>query len=265
LAKKKIRTIFFGVLFPLLCLAFVLPPYIRRPEITPAMRGKIVAGRLGCFGCHGPEGFGGIPDPISPAGKAPGWEKGTAILYVNSEEEIEEWILHGRVLNPLPQVATLPETMTPMPPYKGLLSEREKNDLIAYFKAVAEYFPEMPDRAYEGSVIAHDYGCFGCHGPSGMGGLRNPKSFTGIIPSWDGHHFKELVKNDAELREWIMEGTIKRLTEHPIGNFFLKRQVIQMPAYKDQISEEELQNLMIYIKWLQGEEAEDIGADNPIA
>lgn len=255
----------FGVTFLALLFLFAIPLFLRRPEITSAMRGKAVARQLGCFGCHGPDGVGGIPDPLSPAGKAPGWEKGTAILYVNSEDEIEEWILHGKVSSPLSPVATKPANMVPMPPYQRLLSGGKKADLIAYFKAVSEWAPDMPDQAYEGSVTAHDYGCFGCHGPSGMGGLRNPKSFTGIIPAWNGRHFRELVRSDAELREWILEGGIRRLTRNPVGNFFLKRQVIQMPAYKDLMSEEELQNLMIYIKWLRGEDAEDIGAENPIA
>jgi mono/diheme cytochrome c family protein len=237
---------------------------IRRPEITPAIRGKKIAESMGCFGCHGPEGFGGIPDPISPAGKAPGWEIGTAILYINNESDIQEWILNGTVEDPHKHIETEPETIVPMPAYGDILSDGELSDLIAYFKAVSGYASSIPDEAYEGSVIAHNLGCFGCHGPSGMGGIPNPRSFTGIIPAWDGDQFNELVKNDDELREWILDGKIKRLMDNPLGKFFLKRQVLQMPGYRDHLTADELNSLIIYIKWLQGSQAQDKEADNPI-
>ncbi len=240
--------------------------FVRRPEITAAMRGKQVAEELGCFACHGPEGFGGVPDPVSPAGKAPGWERGTATLYIQNEQEIQEWILHGKPLAVNENIEDFdPENLVPMPAYKDHLNKKELADLVAYFKAVSEYASVIPDEAYEGSVIANKLGCFGCHGPSGMGGMNNPGSFTGIIPSWDGEHYTELVENDTELREWILDGESKRLLKNPLGKFFLKRQVIQMPAYKAYLSEEELNNLMIYIKWLRGYEAKDKEADNPIA
>ncbi|EDY85273.1 hypothetical protein VDG1235_4908 [Verrucomicrobiia bacterium DG1235] len=240
--------------------------WARRPEITPAIRGKKVAERMGCFACHGPEGFGGVPDPVSPGGRAPGWDNGMAVLYINHEKEIEEWILDGEPKsNNAHSERFGEETLVPMPAYRDLVSTGELADLKAYFIAVAEYYPEMPDEAYEGSVIAKRLGCFGCHGPSGMGGMENPRSFTGIIPSWDGEHFEELVKSDHELREWIIDGEVRRLMEHPIGRFFINRQIIQMPAYKEHLSEEELQKVMIYIKWLRGYEAKDREADNPIA
>ena len=240
--------------------------YLRSPEITLAMRGKEVAEELGCFACHGPEGFGGIADPVSPAGRMPGWEKGIAVLYVDNEQEIEEWILHGKPLHDNPSPIELrPENLEPMPAYEGQVSKKELKQLVAYFKAVAEYFPEIPDQAYEGSVIANDLGCFGCHGPSGMGGIANPRSFTGIIPSWEGEHYEQLVESDDELREWILTGTSSRIMENPIGRFFLESQLIQMPAYREHLTDEELELLIIYIKWLRGHEAEDKQAENPIA
>ncbi|MDQ8202097.1 c-type cytochrome [Pelagicoccus sp. SDUM812003] len=240
---------------------------IRRPEVTPAIRGKQLAHEMGCFACHGPDGVNGIPDPISPAGRMPGWEKGTAVMYVDNEQEIREWILYGKPHDEQhPPIEGLrAENIEPMPAYEGLVSERELDDLVAYFVAVAEFFPNMPDEAYEGSVVAREFGCFGCHGPSGMGGMPNPKSFTGIIPAWDGEDFKELVKDDDELREWILKGTSSRLMEHPVGRYFLERQVIQMPGYRKQMTDEELEKLIIYIKWLRGHEAKDKEAENPIA
>ncbi len=230
------------------------------------MRGKQVAVSMGCFGCHGPEGFGGSPDPISPGGRAPGWEQGMASLYIRSESEIDEWILHGEVESEKDRRLSLgAENLVPMPAYSEVLSSSELADLKSYFVAVAEYYPDMPDEAYEGSVVAKRLGCFGCHGPSGMGGMENPKSFTGIIPSWDGEHFDELVRDDDELKEWILDGKVQRIMEHPVGRYFIERQIIQMPGYKEHLSAGELNKLIIYIKWLRGHEAKNREADNPIA
>lgn len=240
--------------------------FVRRPEATAAIRGKEVAQRMGCFACHGPEGFGGVPDPVSPGGRVPGWEQGMASLYIRHESDVEEWILHGEPKDPVvSQQVYGPENLVPMPAYAGLLSRGEIADLKAYFIAVAEYYPDMPDDAYEGSVAAKRLGCFGCHGASGMGGMENPKSFTGIIPSWDGEQFEELVKDDLELKEWILKGEIRRIRDHPIGHFFLDRQIIKMPPYDQRVSEEELNRIMIYIKWLRGHEAKNREAENPIA
>ena len=49
--------------------AWLVYPIVRRHvlaiEDTPAARGRRVAAALGCFGCHGPEGNGGVRNPGS--------------------------------------------------------------------------------------------------------------------------------------------------------------------------------------------------------
>jgi hypothetical protein len=37
-----------------------------------------------------------------------------------------------------------------------------------------------------------------------------------------------------------------------------------MPGYRDYLTADELNSLIIYIKWIQGSEAQDKEADNPI-
>lgn len=265
--KLSIGSVLLILIFLLIVLSVGTLYAVRRPEITSAMRGKQVAEKYGCFACHGPEGIGGIPDPISPAGTMPSWEKGTVVMYVDNHEEIEEWILYGKTLDHhegLPE-GLGPENIEAMPAYEGKIAAGDLADLVNYFIAVAEYYPEMPDEAYEGSMIARQYGCFGCHGPSGMGGMKNPGSFTGRIPAWDGEDFEKLVLDDEELREWILDGTNSRLMEHPVGRYFLERQLTQMPGYRAYLTEEQLEKLIIYIKWLRGHEAKDKEAENPIA
>lgn len=224
----------------------------RQPETTAAMRGQIISQRLGCLGCHGPGALGGIADPAGLAGTIPGWDGRTVQMYATSEQEIREWILYG---TPREQSgaerASDSAPLVPMPAYEDSLSEQGLDDLVAYFQAVSGRDPDIPDDAFEGRKVAAGMGCFGCHGPSGMGGVQNPGSFKGHIPPWDSDEFAELVRDDQELREWIMDGRPRRLWENPAARYFLQRQKTPMPAYRDYLSDVELNKLVAYIRWLR--------------
>lgn len=222
---------------------------IRRPEETPAMRGREVARRLGCFACHGDGGMAGASDPRAPARRVPGWDGRTAAMFVTSDEEFREWVLHGRLS--APERAAESAGLIPMPAYEGRLSRGELDDLVAYFRAVCGWPDAMPDPAYRGMRAAERLGCFGCHGPSGMGGTPNPGSFKGHIPAWDGEEFEELVRDDDELREWILDGRIERLASSPLARPFLDAQVIQMPAYRDALRDGELDDLVQLVHWVR--------------
>ncbi|UCF81112.1 MAG: c-type cytochrome [Acidobacteriota bacterium] len=230
---------------------------LRRPERTAAIRGQEIAWRLGCFACHGPEGTGGIANPGSLENIVPAWDIGADVIYHETEDEIREWILYGvsqRFLAVSEETAggeEEPEPLVPMPAYEGLLSSQELDDLVAYFQAVSWYEPEMPENAYEGKKIAARTGCFGCHGPGGHGGVPNPGSFKGFIPPWDGRDFGKLVRNEEELREWILDGTISRLEANPLARYFLKNQKTPMPAYREHLSKEDVDKIVAYIQWLR--------------
>jgi len=45
----------------------------RARAASPELRGREVAAGLGCFGCHGPDGERGIPDPKARSGEVPAW------------------------------------------------------------------------------------------------------------------------------------------------------------------------------------------------
>ncbi len=253
--------------------------YMRTPDLTAEVRGYELAESLGCHGCHGPRGTGGVPNPGSREREVPAWDGGTAMMYVKNEDEIREWILDGKPwrlalkdsldarrrqqeeqrardsfprpgevsLRPRPPERT--ELPLRMPAYRGVIDTEQLADLVAYYKAVA-VFEEMPEEAHNGYRAARDLGCFGCHGPGGRIGAHNPRSFKGYIPPWRGPDFRDLVRNDDELRSWILDGGIPRIEENRVARFFTTRQVIHMPAYRGVASDSTLSVIVDYIHWL---------------
>lgn len=245
--------LFTGILVLALCVtgAVFANRFLRQPSpLSPALRGEALARSLGCFGCHGPEGRAGIADPGSRGGTVPGWDGPTVSSYVRNEQELREWILDGAPAR-LKRPASSPPPLIPMPAYRGRITDAELADLVAYFNAVSGGIGDVPEAAYEGGRIAAKLGCFGCHGPSGIGGCPNPGSLKGTIPAWDGDDFKELVRDDAEMREWVLDGHPKRLWENAAARHFLDSQALKMPGYRAHLTEDQTAKLVAYIKWLR--------------
>jgi mono/diheme cytochrome c family protein len=226
----------------------------RTRGISPVQRGFVVAASSGCFGCHGTGGLKGFDDPDGNLGTVPPFTREALRAYARNEREIREWILDGvpqRLRAEAAADAAAPALFR-MPAWRGILSDRQVDDLVAYVKAVSDY--ELPDdpAAELGRQTAERLACFGCHGPQGRGSLPNPGSLKGYIPAWDGADFGRLAADDAEIREWIRHGSPQRLEAHPVARFFLRRQAVQMPGYGDRLSEAELTSLVAYIRWLRG-------------
>lgn len=224
--------------------------WARRPESTPAQRGERLARRAGCFACHGPGGAGGVPNPGSAAGFVPGFDGRTLQAYALSVAELTEWIRDGRPRRLAGERGDA--GLLVMPAYAERFSARELEELTAFVAAVSGLDPGMPEAAYEGRVVAERLGCFGCHGPSGMGGLENPGSLSGRIPAWTGPDYAELARDEGEFRAWVLDGGIPRLRGNPAARWFLGRQAVKMPAYRARISEDELDKLAAYLRRLRG-------------
>ncbi|HEX9202715.1 MAG TPA: c-type cytochrome [Vicinamibacteria bacterium] len=225
----------------------------RTRHVGPVQRGLRAASARGCFACHGPGGVTGLADAGPGIGSVPPFSREEVRSYARDEAEIREWILDGAPRR-LREAAGAPEGPAPllrMPAWRGVLSDREVCDLVAYVKAVSDFDlpPEGP--IDEGRRVAAKRGCLACHGPQGRGNAPNPGSLKGYIPSWDGADFPELARDEAEVREWILDGSPRRLRENPLAMFFLRRQVLQMPGYREHLSDDEVVRLLDYIRWLR--------------
>lgn len=225
--------------------------YVRQPRPTPELRGQLLAAELGCHGCHGAGGLGGVPNPLSDDKEIPAWDGGTAMMFVESDDDIREWILYGHRLRDAHDHETEADEAFPikMPAYRDVVSDAQLENLVAYFKAVSNY-RDIPAPARQGYRVAKQLGCFGCHGPGGLTGVHNARSFKGYIPPWKGSDFRELVRDEEELRAWINDGKIDRIAGNALGRWLLKRQVVAMPAYSDVLAPGDLDAIVAYINWL---------------
>jgi mono/diheme cytochrome c family protein len=225
----------------------------RTHNIGPVQRGISVASAHGCFACHGPGGVTGLADAGPGIGAVPAFSRDDVHAYARDESEIREWIVDGMPRRLRAEAGTADEKaqLLRMPAWRSVLSDGEASDLVAYVKAVSDFDLPPSGPIAEGQQVAAKRGCFGCHGPQGRGNPPNPGSLKGYIPSWDGGDFPELARDEAEVREWILDGSPRRLRESRLAAFFIKRQVVQMPAYRGRLDDGEVDRLVDYVRWLR--------------
>jgi mono/diheme cytochrome c family protein len=217
-------------------------------------RGFQVAERSGCFACHGPGGYRGMANPGHGLEDVPPWSGGLITMYADNEAEIREWIEDGmpkRLRADPEQVKLRKGAAIAMPAFRGSVAENDLRALVAYVKAVSDLEKPEDAKAEEGRQVALKFGCFNCHGPQGRGAIDNPGSFKGYVPGWDGPDYAELARSDDEAREWILDGRPRRLQENRIARFFLDRQKVPMPAYRQHLTTAEVDGLLAYIRWLR--------------
>ena len=227
--------------------------YWQRQESNPVLRGASIAAGMGCFSCHGPQGTRGLPDPGSGQ-TVPTWDGGVPMMYVSGEDEVREYILDGvskRRATSASAMAERDKAMIRMPAYRNLLRTEEVEDLVRYFMAVSQTAPVDDPQAARGRDLVRAHGCEACHGVAGSGGVLNPGSLKGYVPGWLGEDYTDLVRDDREMRQWILEGGIDRFAQARLARFFLTRQRLQMPAYKDALAPGDADAIGAYIGWLR--------------
>jgi mono/diheme cytochrome c family protein len=97
--------------------------------------GHDAAQKLGCFGCHGPEGRGLVPNPGSFKGYTPAWEGADYTDLVRSPAEFRQWVRNGITdrfrANPAARHFVEGEVVR-MPAYGGKVSDAGLEALQAY-------------------------------------------------------------------------------------------------------------------------------------
>jgi mono/diheme cytochrome c family protein len=227
--------------------------YWARRESNPVSRGAAIASRVGCLSCHGPHGTQGLPDPALGE-EVPTWDGGMPMMYVHSAEEVREYVLDGvskARARSESAVEKRARAAIRMPGFRDVLSSREVDDVVAYFLAASRSAAIDDSRAARGRDLAAKFRCEACHGVGGSGGVRNPGSLKGYVPGWLGPDFGELVRDDDELRRWILDGGIERLARNPLARHFLTSQRLQMPAYKAALPPEDVDALVAYVRLLR--------------
>jgi mono/diheme cytochrome c family protein len=104
-----------------------------QPVSVPAGQGAAVAGsalyvRYGCINCHGPNGLGGVPNPLSEDKTIPPLTGGDFRGEFNTDAKIAAVIRSGSVLGKAPIVS--------MPHWGGILSDQQIAELNAYLKTL---------------------------------------------------------------------------------------------------------------------------------
>jgi mono/diheme cytochrome c family protein len=104
-----------------------------QPASVPSGQGAAVAGaglyvRYGCINCHGPNGLGGVPNPLSPDKTIPVLSGQDFRHQFNTDAKIAAVIRSGSVIGKAPIVS--------MPHWGGILSKQQIAELIAYLKTL---------------------------------------------------------------------------------------------------------------------------------
>jgi mono/diheme cytochrome c family protein len=99
------------------------------PVAVPRGQGAAVAGaalyvRDGCINCHGPNGLGGVPNPLSPDKTIPPLSGADFRHEFDTEQKIVDVIRAGSVIGRAPIVS--------MPHWGGIISQGDVDALVAY-------------------------------------------------------------------------------------------------------------------------------------
>jgi mono/diheme cytochrome c family protein len=99
------------------------------PLVVPNDQGSAVAGsvlyvNLGCVNCHGPNGLGGVPNPLSPDKSIPSLATADFRAEFDTPQKIKDVIVSGSVIGRAPIVS--------MPHWGGILTPQELDSLVAY-------------------------------------------------------------------------------------------------------------------------------------
>lgn len=216
------------VLFMLSQTGADLPGFYASMKVIPsAAQGRHLFQQKGCIGCHSLGGQGG---KIGPS------------LDDVATRRKPEWIVqHFRD----------PQSVSPgtvMPRFGFTEAEaRALTDFLLHQRdeKIALSIPALMDPVERGHEVFRKYGCAGCHGQEGKGGIPNPNAKTAeqvpaLIYVADGYTVPELKK-------FIMNG------QHEIASLDSTRPPppLYMPAWGSTIKDAEIDDLIAYLNSLK--------------
>jgi mono/diheme cytochrome c family protein len=106
--------------------------------------------------------------------------------------------------------------------------------------------------AERGHQVAVEAGCFDCHGPDGIGGVKNPGSAYGEVPGFADGTPMMWSKNEQELREYVLKGAPARKLADPLYKREMEAQLLTMPAYGSVLSHRQVDDLIVYLRAVSG-------------
>jgi len=94
----------------------------------PVVEGAQLYVRDGCINCHGPNGLGGVPNPVAEDKTIPALSGADFFTEFNTDKKITDVIRSGSVIGRAPIVS--------MPHWGGILTDAELQALVAYIKTL---------------------------------------------------------------------------------------------------------------------------------
>lgn len=202
-----------------------------------------------CTHCHGPEGRGGVPDPV----------QGTmvpALVGLTSSDDtglIKSFMTSDMGPNRSFYVAPsngVENGWINMPNWAYVLSDSQKSDLAAYIEAGLPNLGVKPLPARTGPEIFRSFACIKCHGKPDVGGIVD----AAYPPSSDDHHvptigpkqYPDRVKTDgaAVYHDILTHGSIPHDLV-PTGN----PGTLFMPAWGNIMTPSQLKTILNYIQY----------------
>jgi len=120
----------------------VLEGLVGVPEDPELASGYDIARQMGCFGCHGVLGAGGVPNPGSLTGRIPGWLGNTFRRTLEEDGRLRQVILQGSPQARVP-VPGVPGSLLAMPAWGERLDSVEVEILVRYLRWLHENPPAL--------------------------------------------------------------------------------------------------------------------------
>ena len=234
-------------------------------QVPLLIKGRELFKAKGCYGCHAIKDFGQtVSQDLTEVGS-----KSYQLLEADFEmmeppHDRIHWFMtklrHPRTLNPGVRPEKLPpgeeEVFPTLMPHFGL-SEDDIQTLTVYLLSLTDSNPPVsyttpgqpePQPIYasaveRGQAVFEKYGCAACHGIGGVGGRRNWNGGLGqeapslmYVKAYYGEHvenLKNLIRNGRQ--------------PVPRADATRPQPGLYMPAWKDRISEEDLDALVTYL------------------